>query len=73
MIEEKFKCCSCKRKEVRKCICCESEIFSTCGCIEDKKGHQLELNTNYCLPNIILYLCDECCNNIIKNCRSNAL
>lgn len=72
LLEELFTCCSCKKKDIRRCICCESEIFSSCGCIIDKKGHQLELNTEPQYPNIILYLCNECKKKIIKNTCSNA-
>jgi hypothetical protein len=68
-IEELFICSSCKSKTIRKCICCECDIFSSCGCLVSKRAKQLELETDVNLPNVILFLCEECENKVLKNCN----
>lgn len=53
-------CCSCKRKSIIRCIRCEKEVKSYCGCIMDLPCKHLELDTSFDYPNIILYMCEEC-------------
>ncbi len=70
MIENLNRCCSCKRMSIIRCISCDCEIKSICGCTIDKPAKQLELHTSDNIPNIILYICDDCENDIKNNIKN---
>lgn len=72
MIEVNYVCCSCKSNGIKKCVKCDRDVSSLCGCISDCPSKILELETQYGKPNVILRLCGDCEDDIIKNIKHSS-
>lgn len=70
MIENLYRCCSCKNKSIIRCIKCDVVVRDRCGCNIPLKSTLLELEIKENYPNIILYICDDCKNNILENVKN---